>query len=51
MSWSLMGVKGLTVICWIVIYPLDSVIHPMKNWALGGERYCKRNVSCPSKTT
>ena len=23
-----------TVICWIAIYPLDSVICPMKNWAL-----------------
>ena len=24
----------LTVIRWIVIYPLDSVIHPLKNWTL-----------------
>ena len=24
----------LSLICWLVIHPLDSVIHPLFNWAL-----------------
>ena len=29
----------LTVICWMVIYLLDSVIHPLNNWALMVSRW------------
>ena len=43
MAWFVLS----TLIRWLVIYPLDSVIRPLNNRGLDNERYCESEMSCP----